>query len=305
MDYNKLATFVVVAEEASITAAAQRLHRSQSAVSQQIQILEQELGITLFQRQNKRIILTREGEVIFHEAQKHLRELDQSVGDLLAGKRVVEGHIRIGILQSCPPSSPYFRSIASFCKKHEKVRISIKLGTSPEVEEMLLDNQVDLGLLVNFQHRHLFEAKSLQKAEHIVVTSRDYWERCGPFDDLRKIVDADLLDFTENFLCMSVWVKKNAPSLLPTLKRRSPALILADHDRLKSILIAGFGIAVLPRDLVKNEIKAGSLLELLPKSQAIYTDLDIARRQLSSHSIAESLLWEHLLTFDQAPKPKG
>jgi len=68
MDYNKLKTFLIVAEEMSVTRAAARLLRTQSAVTQQLQLLEDDLGVALLHRKKARIFLTSEGESIYRIA---------------------------------------------------------------------------------------------------------------------------------------------------------------------------------------------------------------------------------------------
>ena len=72
MDLRRLRTFVTVAEQGSVSKAASRLHRSQPALSRQIGDLQQELGLRLFDRVGRRLVLTSEGEQLLGDCRKLL-----------------------------------------------------------------------------------------------------------------------------------------------------------------------------------------------------------------------------------------
>ncbi len=78
-DFNKLNTFIEVAKLGSISKAADKLFRTQSAITQQIQGLEEELDLSLFVRQKSRIYLTKEGEKIFHFAESRIQEIVENL----------------------------------------------------------------------------------------------------------------------------------------------------------------------------------------------------------------------------------
>lgn len=79
MDYNKIQTFVLIAELGSMTEAARRLHRSQSAISQQIQALEENLDLRLLERKAGKILLSADGERLYQIAKDRLSQIGDEV----------------------------------------------------------------------------------------------------------------------------------------------------------------------------------------------------------------------------------
>jgi DNA-binding transcriptional LysR family regulator len=97
MELYQLKTFVTVAEEGHLTRASERLHTSQPAVSAHIKSLEEELGVPLFIRTPKGMILTREGTVLRDKAQAALVSIDALKQEASVMKEKVVGTARIGL----------------------------------------------------------------------------------------------------------------------------------------------------------------------------------------------------------------
>ena len=90
MNLKRLQAFRAVYETRSVTAAAQRLHMTQPAVSRLISDLEKELGLQLFARQRQRLVCTEDGRSFFHEAERALAAVDQVV-DIARDIRTLKG----------------------------------------------------------------------------------------------------------------------------------------------------------------------------------------------------------------------
>ena len=97
MELYQLKTFVTVAEEGHLTRASERLHTSQPAVSAHIKSLEEEMGVSLFIRTPKGMVLTREGEVLRAKAQTALETIDDLYREASVLKENVVGTARIGL----------------------------------------------------------------------------------------------------------------------------------------------------------------------------------------------------------------
>jgi len=95
LDTGLVRTFVAVADKASMTAAANALHLTQGAVSQQVKRLEETLGCSLFERDRRGLRLTRPGERLFGQARKLLALNDEIWAEMTTV--AVDGQVRLGV----------------------------------------------------------------------------------------------------------------------------------------------------------------------------------------------------------------
>src|ERR1700686_2631677 len=96
MDMRQLEMFRAVAEEGAFTAAAEGLHVSQSAVSRQLKLLEEELGTLVFHRTGRGVTLTPAGDLLLSAAHRITREIDDVVSQISDTKALQRGVLSIG-----------------------------------------------------------------------------------------------------------------------------------------------------------------------------------------------------------------
>ena len=143
LDSELLRTFLAVAESGSFSKGAQRIFRSQSAVSLQIKQLEQVLGQTVFQRQARGVSLTPVGEQLCPAAEQVIGLLDETVGRLRSNP--LQGSIRIGIPDEYGDSL-LPGVIADFARRHPRVELSVRCSFSADFSEALARNEIDLAI---------------------------------------------------------------------------------------------------------------------------------------------------------------
>jgi DNA-binding transcriptional LysR family regulator len=146
IDLKWLRSFVVVAEEASFTRAAARVHVAQPGVSAQVRRLESELGERLFDRSGRTIRLTEAGAAVLPFARAALDAVAQArlAVDDLAG--LVRGQVTIGMVSGC--ALPVMAELlVGFRKQYPGVAISLTEDTSDRLIEMLGDGRLDLALI--------------------------------------------------------------------------------------------------------------------------------------------------------------
>src|SRR6266568_7163658 len=146
IDLKWLRSFVVVAEEASFTRAASRVHVAQPGVSAQVRRLESELGQQLLDRSGRSVRLTEVGSAVLPFARAALDAVANArlAVDELAG--LVRGQITVGMVSGC--ALPVLAELlAGFHDLYPGVAITLTEGNSDRLVELLRDGQLDLALI--------------------------------------------------------------------------------------------------------------------------------------------------------------
>lgn len=144
LEYYKV--FYYVCQEGSLTAAAQRLCISQPAVSQAVRQLEKEAGTKLFSRTSKGVLLTREGELLYHYVKGGVEQLLEG-GRML--KRMLDmdmGEVRIGASDMTLQFFllPY---LEQFHKEYPKIKVTVTNAPTPETIRCLEEGKIDFGVV--------------------------------------------------------------------------------------------------------------------------------------------------------------
>lgn len=145
MDLRHLQTFKTIAEEGSFVQAADKLQYAQSTITLQIQQLEEELHSELFDRQRKKIQLTRAGRTLLTHAIQVLNQVEQMQQDLQDLAEGESGHVRVGLIE--PVASAYLGDVLSaFCERYPKVQLTIEVLSTITVHEKVAAGEIDLGI---------------------------------------------------------------------------------------------------------------------------------------------------------------
>ncbi|CAD6560779.1 HTH-type transcriptional regulator ArgP [Paraburkholderia hiiakae] len=143
LDLDLIRTFVVVADSGSMTVAANLLHMTQGAVSQQVKRLEDVLDCLLFVRKTRKLELSRQGEAFLVKARKLLRLNDEIWADMTG--QPLRGALRVGV-----PYDLVTRlapAMKAFAESHPHVDISLVCAASPELSEAVDSGRVDVSLV--------------------------------------------------------------------------------------------------------------------------------------------------------------
>ena len=296
IDYNKLKSFLAVVHAGSVTRAAKYLNRTQSAVSQTIRGLEQNLGLTLIEWEGKQLKLTREGQLIHKAIHARMIAIEEQLNTIVKSGIEVSGCIEIGILQdhSTRIQERFLRTLSAFRKKYPSVIFKINFATSSEIEQGLLTQVLDIGLLINFRERHRFHVFEVATEEHLVVTSSKYLKQVGPLNHLKDIITAELIDIDETFTCLTPWVQAHGPSLVHMLDEKRPIIVIPDFRAARELILLGQGIGVIPRYLIENDLASGRIVQVMPKLSPLRVGVDCAILRGRRERLAERLFIEDL-----------
>lgn len=147
MELRHLRYFIAVAETLHFGRAAIQLGISQPPLSQQIQALEEELGVTLFERTNRKVSLSRAGQLFLPEARQVLTQLNQAIGVAQRAQRGELGELRVGFTSSAPFTPTIPRAILAFRRACPEVHLELREFCSRNVAQAVYERQLHVGLL--------------------------------------------------------------------------------------------------------------------------------------------------------------
>ena len=188
MEIRVLRYFLAVAQEQSISGAAEVLHLSQPTLSRQLMDMEQDFGKQLFIRGNRRITLTEDGMLLRRRAEEIIDLVDKTESEITAEDDTVSGDIYIGAGET-----EVMRLIAKIAKElqtdYPDIRFHLFSGNAGDVTERLDKGLIDFGLLIEPKDTSKYEClrlpdidtwgvlmrKDSPLAENETVTAKDLW----------------------------------------------------------------------------------------------------------------------------------
>lgn len=163
MEIKQLKAFIAIAEEKTFTAGARRVHVTQAAVSMQIRQLEEEVGLPLFTRTPRRVILTEAGEYLLERARRIMREHDSALEELAEIAGAEFGRLRIGSASAMFATEQLPGVLEKLRGKFSNAEISVSSGTSQTLVDKILHGEIDIAFVSlpiehsNIQTELLFE----------------------------------------------------------------------------------------------------------------------------------------------------
>ena len=184
MELHTLQYFLTVAQEESFSRAAKVMHVTQPTLSRQIALLEKSLGVALFQRSTRSVMLTDEGMLLRRRAEELLSLAKKTEQELTQQDGEIEGTITIGagemdefgIVADC---------IKSFSEQHPKVHYNIVSGSADYIREYLERGLIDIAMLMEPVDGGKFETVPLPSVEKYVVLMRSD-DPLASLDEIRQ-----------------------------------------------------------------------------------------------------------------------
>ena len=278
MDWDRLRIFNAVAEAGSVTHAGEILHLSQSAVSRQIQSLEDEMGATLFHRHPRGLLLTSEGEILYEATQHITGQLNDAALRLRDSREGVHGPLRItttvdfGVLWLTP-------RLPRFLARHPG--LSVELSMTEKILDLPM-READVAVRMRPPRQADVITKQLWKSWVGLYASANYLETHGTPQTLADLEAHTLIRFDP---------KAEQPTLEMDWLFRDPNTSLRPKVTMSSQFAVfeaarhGVGIGILPDYLVAH---AEGLRQVLSETQgpAISPHLVYAREMKNSKRVA-------------------
>ncbi len=257
MDLVQLEHFLAVADEHTFTRAAERVFRTQPALSQSIKKLETELGTTLFVRDNGDVSLTEAGRLLEDYAQRMLKLRDEAMRSVAQLQNLESGTLTIAAHES---AALYLlpNAILRFLQLFPDVKVCVNRARLEEIPRMVLDREVQIGFLKEAPAFQELESADVHSDRMSLVASPKHRlaERTGV-----AVKDLDGVPFVVHHLCSST------EEVVLRLFRQNGIRChvvaeLWSFENVKSFVLENVGLAIVPRITVMEELRTGSLVEI-------------------------------------------
>lgn len=255
---SQLETFATVARLGSFTRAAADLNLSQPAVTQHIASLEAELECRLFDRKGRTVSVTPAGERLLACQRKVGGALAELRQDLAAVRGGTAGRLAVGAgLTICIFTLPAL--LAAYREQYPHVDLHVRSGRTPEVLRMVLEEQVDLGLVTSPVRHRALETIPLYRDRMLVIARPDHpLAGLGPEVEPAALGAHRLILF-ERGSGFRTYLEEVFESRGVLLR---PDMELDSIEAIKEMVQAGLGISVVPEMAVARELAAGTLTSL-------------------------------------------
>jgi DNA-binding transcriptional LysR family regulator len=272
--------FLLVARTGSFSGAARELGVAPSVVTKRITRLEDEMGAQLFIRSTRALALTPAGERLLPQYQRLVAELDEIIGAASATERGIEGHLRIKGPTTL--TSSFVGPI--LCDFH-----ALNPGLTMDI--VLLDRSVNpleegFDMVIGALPASYPNVTDFPLGPYSIAlcASPAYVEAKGAPESPNELVDHDCCT---SVLMGNTWVFEHAPTTTSVEVRSK--LHANDNRVLREAALRGVGLAVLPRFLVRDDLAAGKLVELMTAHPVptFYMKALVPRIKMNKPAVAE------------------
>ncbi len=246
MDFNQLRYFLAVAEQGSISAAARAVQARQPTLSVAIKNLEEDLGATLFHRDSRGVSLTASGRVLRDAAQEVFETLERARQRVSGLETTDIGEFVVGCNEAL---GAYFLPafMQSFLQDAPHIQLRLWNNTSAAVRDAVLDRKVDFGISVNPQpHDDLVMVKLYRDGIELFVSTKEP-EITNRMQALMRVRRGPLIAATRVAQVRDLIARFQADNVMP-----ERYLDCGDLQLVRSLAVAGLGVALLPRRVAAN-----------------------------------------------------
>jgi DNA-binding transcriptional LysR family regulator len=262
MNFNHLQIFHKVAELEHFTRAAEELFISQPAVSKQVQELEKSLGMPLFRQVGRKVYLTEAGQLLYSYTSRIFALAAEAELALQELQGLERGHLAIGAsttigIYLLPPLLGHYKNL------YPKIELSLNIGNADEIQERLMANRLEIGLVEGFVTHPELEKTVWREDELVLIVPPGHHLLAKP-----DLTLAGLLETAPNFILREKGsgtraVLEKAIEERGELANLKPMLELGSTEAIKQAVRAGLGISFVSEHTVKLEV-AAELLRVAP-----------------------------------------
>ncbi|MFD1178012.1 LysR family transcriptional regulator [Paenibacillus puldeungensis] len=290
MELKQLEYFIAVCQELHFTRAAEKLGIAQPSLSQQIRLLEHEIGTPLFDRIGKRTVITEAGKALLHHSYNVFHELSQAKAAISELQGLDRGTLKIGALLTVvnyllPPT------VAGFHRKYPNIELSVLGLRTGDIREGLLKNELDLGIVFLPMEHHDLECVPLYKENLALAAPVNHALANEPF------VTLDILKETPSILLPNTYflrqtIDEQCRLLGFTLQ---PVLEMTTMEAIINMVGQGVGVTILPKAYLEY-IDNKSIRTIPIQNPVLTTQIGVVYRKNKYLCAASRVFMEQLIT---------
>ncbi len=273
MDTRALAILIAVAEEGSFAAAARRSRIDPSQVSRAIASLEQSVGVRLFNRTTRSMILTQSGERLVKEAAPLMRRLYQLLDELGDANRSVEGEVRLtaSVAFGTEVLAPL---IPEFLQQHPGIELNLVLEDRPLD---LIRERLDIAIRLGERPEADYIGLKLIDSRHRVLATPGYIDQAGapdtPADLARhRVITYPMIGYDTKWIFRKVGDRSAGSDTVAI----TSCCTISNALALKAAVINGAGPGMIAEWLIGEAVASGQLVDLFPKHDVTATSFETA-----------------------------
>ncbi len=280
MDLAQLEAFVTVAREGRFSRAAEKLHRTQSAISQSIHKLELDVGESLLDRSSRGGLLTDAGRVLFEYAERLLNLRENAHEALVELRELQKGKLTVAANEF---TALYLLPVlAEFLRLHPMIRVMVQRSLGSHIPDDVLGHTSELGVLT-------YDPQDPQLCSTVVYLDELVFV-VPPRHSLAKESQVSIRQLgTESFVAHIVSSPYREKVIQAFKKYKTPLhmdIELPTLQAIKTFVAMGNGVALLPEISVENELARGELVRIPVKELRLHRKLRMIYRKSASLSHA-------------------
>lgn len=289
MDIKQLIYFLTIAEEGNISKAAERLHMAQPPLSQQLKLLEEELGVILFERNTRRMKITDAGQLLQSRAQQIIELMEKTSKELNDLKEGSQGVLSIGTISSAGETLVPI-VVQDFHKAYPGVDFRIKESSTFEILELVKRGVVEVGVIRTPFNLETFDYISLPEEPMMAAAMDSLLGMNKTSMSLDELKGKPLL--FHNRYANNIEEACRKSGFEPKVKCR-----IDDTRTMLNWASSGMGIALIPRDMM-TLIPDSNLRFIEIKDQTLATKIIIIWKK--NHYLSTPA--RHFLEFFKSKK---
>jgi len=253
LDIRALSYFVAVVNEGTITAAAQTLHMSQPPLSTQIQLLEQELGVILFDRSTRHMKLTETGRVLYERA-CDLLDMCTSIQNEMADRKTGSiGTVRLGVISSIC-NTMFQKWLRQFCTTHDKVKFELYEANTYQLLDKVRSNQIEIAFVRTPFTASDLRCIHLQSEPLCAIGQPEFFSAAGSKVQLLQLASAPLLFYRR-------WERILLDAFQEAGLCPRTFCISDDARTIVSMAQSGFGIGIVPQSVIPPGMEVRKIID--------------------------------------------